>query len=163
MKRTIVTGANKGIGLAIVKRLLREHPDAFVYLGSRDIGRGEAAVQQIESELGSAAKERVKLLELDVTSDVSLQKAVAIVKADLTEANDQLYGLVNNAGGGGTNHRLVLELNTYGLCRTTEAFLPFIKSTGMYYFFELFLPIILDKKWYDIRYSFPEINLYCHT
>ena len=132
MKRTIVTGANKGIGLAIVKRLLREHPDAFVYLGSRDIGRGEAAVQQIESELGSAAKERVKLLELDVTSDVSLQKAVAIVKADLAEANDQLYGLVNNAGGGGTNHRLVLELNTYGLCRTTEAFMPFIKSTGMY-------------------------------
>ena len=40
MKRVVVTGANKGIGLAMVKRLVREHSDLFVYLGSRDSGRG---------------------------------------------------------------------------------------------------------------------------
>ena len=139
MKRTVVTGANKGIGLAIVKRLLKEHPDAFVYLGSRDVGRGEAAIKLIESELGSAAKDRVKLLELDVTSDVSVQKAVALVKEDLEEANDQLYGLVNNAGGGGSQHRQVLQLNTYGVCRTTEAFLPLIKPAGIHVTTSLYL------------------------
>ena len=132
MKRILVTGANKGIGLAIVKRLLSEYPNTFVYLGSRDVGRGEEAIKQIESEMGAAAKGRVKLLELDVTSDSSVQKAAETVKAELSEANDQLYGLVNNAGGGGPHHRQVLELNTYGVCRTTEAFLPMIKSSGLY-------------------------------
>ena len=47
MKRVVVTGANKGIGLAIVKRLLREYPDVYVYLGSRNVERGEAAIKQI--------------------------------------------------------------------------------------------------------------------
>ena len=132
MKRSIVTGANKGIGLAIVKRILKEHSDAFVYLGSRDVGRGEEAIKQIELELGEAAKARVKLLELDVTSDLSVQKAFEVVKTDLSEANDQLYGLVNNAGGGGQHHRKVVELNTYGVCRMTETFLPLMRPAGTF-------------------------------
>lgn len=39
----LVAGANKGIGLATVRRLLGEADDAFVFLGSRDTDRGEAA------------------------------------------------------------------------------------------------------------------------
>ena len=42
--------------------------------------------------MGAATKGRVKLLELDVTSDISVQKAAEAVKAELSEANDQLYG-----------------------------------------------------------------------
>jgi NAD(P)-dependent dehydrogenase (short-subunit alcohol dehydrogenase family) len=40
-KKVLVTGANKGIGLAICKGLLEK--GCFVYLGSRDVGRGVAA------------------------------------------------------------------------------------------------------------------------
>ena len=58
MKKILVTGGNKGIGLAIVKLLLRDFPDTFLLLGSRDVSRGEAAVKQLVTELG---KERQKI------------------------------------------------------------------------------------------------------
>ena len=52
MKKILVTGANKGIGLGIVKKLLRDFPDTYLLLGSRDVARGEAAVREILSEMG---------------------------------------------------------------------------------------------------------------
>ena len=43
-KVIVVTGANKGIGLAIVETLLQQLPEAVVLLGSRDASRGWSAV-----------------------------------------------------------------------------------------------------------------------
>jgi len=44
-KKILVTGANKGIGLAICKGLLEK--GCFVYLGSRDVARGVAACKSL--------------------------------------------------------------------------------------------------------------------
>ena len=52
MKKILVTGGNKGIGLGIVKKLLRDFSDTYVLLGSRDVGRGEAAIKEILMEMG---------------------------------------------------------------------------------------------------------------
>ena len=132
MKRVVVTGANKGIGLAMVKRLVRENSDLFVYLGSRDSGRGMAAINEVGSDVGAAAKNRVKLLEIDVTSDAGVQRAVAVVKEDLANSGDTLYGVINNAGGGigGMSAKQVVDLNVYGLKRVTEAFIPLLQNEG---------------------------------
>lgn len=46
-KVAIVTGSNKGIGFAIVKQLCQQF-DGIVYLTSRDVGRGQAAVAELE-------------------------------------------------------------------------------------------------------------------
>lgn len=132
MKRIVVTGANKGIGLAIVKGLLKEHPDVYVYLGARDRGRGLAAIEQIGSEIGPNAMQRVELLEIDVTSDTSVQKAAQYVGKNLECSID---GLVNTAGGasGDVSVRQLIDLNTYGVRRVSEAFLPLIqKEKGIY-------------------------------
>ena len=67
MRRILVTGANKGIGFALVRRLLSEFSDTFVYLGSRDISRGEAAVKSLIEESNSWAA-RLKLIHLEVDS-----------------------------------------------------------------------------------------------
>lgn len=48
-KVAIVTGANKGIGLAIVRRMCKEF-SGDVILTSRDESRGRAAVAQLEGE-----------------------------------------------------------------------------------------------------------------
>ena len=127
MKRIVVTGANKGIGLAIVKRLLKENPDVYVYLGSRDIERGLAAIEQIGSEIGPAVKDRVELLHIDVTSDASVQKAAESIGKNL---DGSIYGVVNNAGGtsGEMSARQIIDLNTYGVRRVSEAFLPFVQK-----------------------------------
>ena len=44
MKRILITGANKGIGLATVAKLLDSYDETFLLLGSRDSKKGQEAV-----------------------------------------------------------------------------------------------------------------------
>ena len=127
MKRILVTGANKGIGLAIVTKLLQDFPDTYLLLGSRDVGRGQAALQQVVEQLGDAGKDRVELIQIDVTSDESVKNAVEAVKAKHGDS-EPLFGLVNNAGGSSDSPRSIVDLNMYGLRRVCEAFLPLIQK-----------------------------------
>lgn len=112
MKRILVTGANKGIGRAIVERILSEQEDAYVYLGSRDRGRGEAARDELLADNPGWA-DRLEVLELDVSSDASVQAAAHELEGH------ELYGIVNNAGiGFGSNDmQAVLQVNTLGIRR----------------------------------------------
>lgn len=61
-----VTGANKGIGLAIVRNLALQYPSSafnngplLIYLCARDKGRGEEAVKTLE---GDAQLKKAKAL-----------------------------------------------------------------------------------------------------
>lgn len=47
MKTILITGANKGIGLAIAEAILREKPQYRVLLCARNIERGEAAKRDL--------------------------------------------------------------------------------------------------------------------
>ena len=76
-----MTGGNKGIGLAIVKKLLSDYPDTLVLLGSRDIDRGNAAIEDVIGDLTSAIKPRVELIQLDVCSEASVTAALENVKS----------------------------------------------------------------------------------
>ncbi len=49
IKRVIVTGGNTGIGYALCKLLIVNH-GCYVYMGSRDVDRGNAAIQKLISE-----------------------------------------------------------------------------------------------------------------
>lgn len=127
IKSVLVTGANKGIGLAIVKGLLEK--GCFVFLGSRDVPRGEEAAKS----LGDEYKDQVQVVQLDVTDSSSVAGAVEAVKAKL--ADKPLYGLVNNAGGAGgmgykdhEDHRRAVGLNLYGVERVSSAFLPLLSK-----------------------------------
>ncbi|XP_072246641.1 carbonyl reductase [NADPH] 1-like [Leuresthes tenuis] len=84
----VVTGGNKGIGLAIVRALCKQFP-GDVYLTSRDVGRGQEAVESLTSE-------GLKALfhQLDINDLNSITAAAAFFK--------EKYGgvdvLINNAG-----------------------------------------------------------------
>ena len=127
-KVMLVTGGNKGIGLAIVETLLVEVEDSIVLLGSRDGARGQAAVDGLVAKLGKQVQGRLQLLVLDVTSQASVDAALAKVKRD----HGTIYGVVNNAGGGLTNGnpRETIDLNAYGVRRVCEAFAPIIQPGG---------------------------------
>jgi len=127
MRRILVTGANKGIGLAIVRGILSEHSDTFVFLGARQRARGDAALQALCAER-PAFEARVLVVELDVTSDASVNAAVEAIRPHLGK-DGRLTAIVNNAGVGssaGVELSSMLDTNTYGVQRVCEAFMPLL-------------------------------------
>ena len=78
MKRILVTGANKGIGLATVENLLQNHPDTFLILGSRDEKRGDEALGLLTSK-EPKWYDRLMMLAIDVSNDESVTMAATTV------------------------------------------------------------------------------------
>lgn len=126
MRTILVTGANKGIGFAIAREILRQHDDTHVLLGSRDRARGQAAIEALAAEQPTW-KDRVSLVPVDVGSDASVSAAVQQVREQLG-SDGRLYAIVNNAGIGLGSQSLeeVLNVNTRGVHRVCESFLPLV-------------------------------------
>ncbi len=125
MKHIVVTGANKGIGLAVCEAALREHADVRVWLGARDLERGESARQALIAAHPEIA-ERVDVLELDVGSDASVRAAARRVEA----GGDALHAVVNNAGAITGTIAEVCDVNVYGIRRMCDAFAPLVAAGG---------------------------------
>jgi NAD(P)-dependent dehydrogenase (short-subunit alcohol dehydrogenase family) len=125
MRRIFVTGANKGVGLAIVEAILAEHADSFVYLGSRDLERGNVAAAELARQR-TDVKNRLEVVPIDVADAGSVEEAGRRVSQSLR--GEKLYGLVNNAGIGPRTSELsaAFETNTVGVYRVCEAFLPLL-------------------------------------
>jgi len=121
----LVTGANKGIGLETARQLAAQ--GITVFLGSRDLAKGEAAAKTLTGD--------VRAIQLDVTDAASVAAAVATVEKEF----GKLDILVNNAGLGTFDRptttedlahwRWTFETNLFGLVETTQAFLPLVKKS----------------------------------
>ena len=122
--RILITGANKGIGLAIAKKVLTDSGDTFVYLGVRDEARGESALKAL-TDMCSEWKGRMELLLIDPASDSS----VAAAQSKLEAAKVELYGIVNNAGSF-MKFSDMLNLHLYGPKRVNDAFLRLLTPRG---------------------------------
>ena len=126
-KYILVTGANKGIGLATVQEVLLQDVTAHVFLGSRDLERGRAAKQHLVST-DPSAEQRVTVLPLDVTNVESVTQAATTVTKALN--GQPLYGIVNNAGIWEPSLQTVLDVNVYGIHNVCSAFLPLLSHNG---------------------------------
>lgn len=92
-KVILVTGANSGIGFQTVKTFLQSPHLYHVYLGSRSLENGKEALQKLQAE-ASGATNTVELLQIDLSSDESIQKAFEVVE----RGPGRLDVLINNAG-----------------------------------------------------------------
>lgn len=123
-KTILVTGGNDGIGLALCAQLVSQH-GCHVFVGSRSLERGQAAIESVRASLSDAAPGAIELLQLDVTDDASVAAAAESIRASLGKRG-RLYGLVNNAGIGlatGVSPEEVIDTNLYGAKRMCDAFL----------------------------------------
>ena len=58
VRSVLVTGANKGIGRAIVQKIVEDYDDVHVFLGCRSAQRGEEAAAAIASAVPGCADHR---------------------------------------------------------------------------------------------------------
>ena len=76
MKSVLITGANRSIGLEITKQLSKK--GLFVYLGSRDLDKGNAVVK----ELNENGYENIKAIEIDSTKPDTILAAKNIIESE---------------------------------------------------------------------------------
>ena len=114
MKRILITGANKGIGLATVAKLLDSYDETFLLLGSRDSKKGQEALNSLV-DCQPEWKDRLDLIQIDVEQDVSVNSAAEEVATKFGRTPSPLYAIVNNAGIGNSMLGLnkILQVNTY--------------------------------------------------
>ena len=124
MKSVFITGANKGIGFETSRQLAQL--GYFVYIGSRDTGKGMEAVEKLKA-LGLP---NVACIGIDVTDINSIKSA----RQELEVKTQQLDILINNAGIRGDipqpaskvaiqNMRNDFETNFFGVVQTTQEFM----------------------------------------
>lgn len=119
MTTTLITGANKSLGLETARRLLEA--GHTVHAGMRDPAKGDAV-----RALGA------RVVQLDVTDQASVDAALASLP--------ELDVLVNNAGVVGDVHGVdgltaeataaVLDTNVLGIVRVTQAALPLLRRSA---------------------------------
>jgi len=126
----LVTGANKGIGLEIARQLAEA--GVTVIIGSRDAGRGQAAVTELAGQGLEATS-----VQLDVTDETSIAAAATTIGA----RDGRLDILVNNAGifdfadaapssASIPAVRKVLETNFIGALAVTQGMLPLLRKSA---------------------------------
>jgi len=137
-KVALVSGANTGVGFQIAKALAEN--GYTVYVGARDLQKGESAAVKIGS--------KARAVHLDITNSDSIKDAVSKIGSE----SGHLTLLVNNAaisnaGKPGRTMEEVLgaqrasiapisemktvwETNVFGTLALTQAFLPLLKNAA---------------------------------
>ncbi|XP_061280557.1 carbonyl reductase [NADPH] 1-like [Bos javanicus] len=125
----LVTGANKGLGFAIVRDLCRRFPGDVV-LTARDEARGRAAVQQLQAEGLSP-----RFHQLDITD----LQSIHALRDFLRKEYGGLDVLVNNAGIAfqlsdptptPIKAEMTMKTNFFGTRDICTELLPLIKPQG---------------------------------
>jgi NAD(P)-dependent dehydrogenase (short-subunit alcohol dehydrogenase family) len=124
MPSTLITGANRGLGLEFARQYLAD--GWRVYAGCRNPDSASEL-----RRLADASDDKLQILALDVTDSVIVQAAAAKLDGQAIDL------LLNNAGIGGPRDQTignmdydawakVLEVNTMGPMRVSEAFVDHV-------------------------------------
>ena len=105
-KVILLTGANNGIGYETVKALMESDKTYHILLGSRSLEKAKLAIETLQKACPESTS-TVEAVQVDVTSDESIEKAFEQVKA----SPGHIDALVNNAGIRISLHSVTFEVN----------------------------------------------------
>ena len=126
MHNNLITGANRGIGLALTEQFLA-NGDCRIFASCRN---PEGA-----AELNNLARQsdcRLRVLQMDVTDEASINGAVEVIRAEA----GALDLLINNAGiSGGDHARVMGQLTSTEISHViqTNAVAPLIVTQACYH------------------------------
>lgn len=123
----LVTGANRGIGFFIVKKLVEESSSSktVILLGSRDLQRGHDALIQLN------CPSNVHVLQLDMSSSQSIHQSIDQIK----QKYGQVDVVINNAGIRTSDitvnaAREIFNTNYYGVKLLNECIVHLMRHNG---------------------------------
>jgi NAD(P)-dependent dehydrogenase (short-subunit alcohol dehydrogenase family) len=152
----LITGASSGFGRLISETLARKNYQVVATMRNVN-GRNAAAAREIR-ELGERESLSLQTLELDVTDDASVDRAVN----EVTTRCGRIDVLVNNAGYGIMDlaesvtlaqAQRQFDTNFFGVLRMNRAVLPAMKRRGS--------GLLLHVSSGAGRLVFPGMGLYC--
>jgi NAD(P)-dependent dehydrogenase (short-subunit alcohol dehydrogenase family) len=127
----LITGASTGFGRDAAERLARRGHQVFATM--RDIKGRNAEHRESLERLATREQLRLRVLELDVTDDVSVQSAVG----DALHDAGRLDAVINNAGVAGIGvteaftaeqFQQMFDVNFFGVVRVNRAVLPAMRQ-----------------------------------
>ncbi len=152
----LITGASSGFGRLISETLARKKFKVFATM--RNVNGGNAAAAREFRELAERESLCLQILELDVTDDASVERAVN----EVTAKCGRIDVLVNNAGFGIMDlaesvtlaqAQRQFDTNFFGVLRMNRAVLPAMKRQGN--------GLLLHVSSGAGRLAIPGMGLYC--
>ena len=132
-KTILVTGTSSGFGLLASRSLLQRGHTVFATMREAE-GRNAGAAKELR-ELAADTDGTLHVLELDVTSDASVEQAVG----QALKTAGRIDVAVNNAGMGCGGHaeaftveqfQQIFDINVFGVQRVNRAVLPAMREAG---------------------------------
>ena len=152
----LITGASSGFGRVMAETLARKQYRVFATM--RNVNDRNAAVATELAELAKRESLDLQALELDVTDEVSVERAVG----EVLEKCGQIDILINNAGYGimdlsetvtTEQARRQFDVNFFGVVRMNRAVLPAMKRRGS--------GLLIYVSSGAGRLAFPGMGFYC--
>lgn len=132
-KTVVITGTSTGFGKITAQTLAKSGYDVVATMRAV-AGKNKAAAEELV-EWAGISNVSLEVVELDVTSDTSVQNAVA----SILERHSSIDVVINNAGiysGGITesfstnDFKRMYEVNVFGSLRVVNAILPAMRKSG---------------------------------
>jgi len=127
-RNLLITGANKGIGFAIVEKLVSESTPYDIIVTSRDEKLGEKALSTLRDRYPNSTSSLI-YHQLDVNDDQSIETLVSW----LQRTSGKLDILINNAGVVHRNptdeqKKHTIQTNFFSVVKLTEKLLPLLSE-----------------------------------
>ncbi|KAK2740284.1 hypothetical protein FQN57_006164 [Myotisia sp. PD_48] len=137
-KIVLITGANQGVGFSTSK-ILAKTGNFFVLLGSRDLQKGQDAIDKIAAEDSSIDPALLGLIQIEIRSDESIKQAATEIynnygRLDILVNNAAVKGPQSESNGGASLRELYqaeYNTNVFSHAVMTEEFLPLLRNSAV--------------------------------
>lgn len=122
----LITGANRSLGLGIVKLFAKNSYSSDIILTSRSLENGQKCIDSLQKEFPDA---KFRVCQLDLQDNKSIDDLVEFVRTNF----EKIDILINNAGfcageSNVLNNQKTLSTNFFQTVELTEKMLPFINK-----------------------------------